>query len=62
MAMSVGCSDRPVIRWRAFATLAHELGHARATGAAGNGALMAPTLAETASMFGEMMAFKRLPA
>jgi oligoendopeptidase F len=45
-------------------TLAHELGHGvHQVLAAGNGALMAPTpltLAETASVFGEMLTFKRL--
>jgi oligoendopeptidase F len=45
-------------------TLAHELGHAvHQVLAAKNGALMAPTpltLAETASVFGEMLTFKRL--
>src|ERR1700678_4596555 len=47
-------------------TLAHELGHAvHQVLAAKNGALMAPTpltLAETASVFGEMLTFKRLLA
>jgi oligoendopeptidase F len=47
-------------------TLAHELGHGvHQVLAAGNGALMAPTpltLAETASVFGEMLTFKRLLA
>lgn len=45
-------------------TLAHELGHGvHQVLAATNGALMAPTpltLAETASVFGEMLTFKRL--
>jgi oligoendopeptidase F len=45
-------------------TLAHELGHGvHQVRAARNGALMAPTpltLAETASVFGEMLTFKRL--
>ena len=45
-------------------TLAHELGHGvHQVLAARNGALMAPTpltLAETASVFGEMLTFKRL--
>jgi oligoendopeptidase F len=45
-------------------TLAHELGHGvHQVLAAQNGALMAPTpltLAETASVFGEMLTFKRL--
>ncbi|HEV2544128.1 MAG TPA: M3 family oligoendopeptidase [Methylobacterium sp.] len=45
-------------------TLAHELGHGvHQVLAAGNGALMAPTpltLAETASVFGEMLTFRRL--
>jgi oligoendopeptidase F len=45
-------------------TLAHELGHGvHQVLAASNGALMAPTpltLAETASVFGEMLTFKRL--
>ncbi len=45
-------------------TLAHELGHGvHQVLAAANGALMAPTpltLAETASVFGEMLTFKRL--
>ncbi len=45
-------------------TLAHELGHGvHQVLAAPNGALMAPTpltLAETASVFGEMLTFKRL--
>jgi oligoendopeptidase F len=44
--------------------LAHELGHGvHQVLAAGNGALMAPTpltLAETASVFGEMLTFRRL--
>jgi oligoendopeptidase F len=47
-------------------TLAHELGHGVHQVLAGkNGALMAPTpltLAETASVFGEMLTFKRLLA
>jgi oligoendopeptidase F len=47
-------------------TLAHELGHGvHQVLAAKNGALMAPTpltLAETASVFGEMLTFKRLLA
>src|SRR4051794_9008448 len=47
-------------------TLAHELGHGvHQVLAAGNGPLMAPTpltLAETASVFGEMLTFKRLLA
>jgi len=47
-------------------TLAHELGHGvHQVLAAGQGALMAPTpltLAETASVFGEMLTFKRLLA
>jgi oligoendopeptidase F len=47
-------------------TLAHELGHGvHQVLAAGNGALMAPTpltLAETASVFGEMLTFKKLLA
>src|SRR3954471_11049305 len=47
-------------------TLAHELGHGvHQVLAASNGALMAPTpltLAETASVFGEMLTFKRLLA
>jgi oligoendopeptidase F len=47
-------------------TLAHALGHGvHQVLAAGNGALMAPTpltLAETASVFGEMLTFKRLLA
>jgi len=47
-------------------TLAHELGHGvHQVLAAPNGALMAPTpltLAETASVFGEMLAFRRLLA
>src|SRR5471030_3564559 len=45
-------------------TLAHELGHGvYQVLAAKNGALMAPTpltLAETASVFGEMLTFRRL--
>ncbi|MDN3624796.1 M3 family oligoendopeptidase [Methylobacterium isbiliense] len=45
-------------------TLAHELGHGvHQVLAAGNGALMAPTpltLAETASVFGEMLTFRRV--
>ena len=45
-------------------TLAHELGHGvHQVMAASNGALMAPTpltLAETASVFGEMLTFRRL--
>src|ERR1700726_4280899 len=47
-------------------TLAHELGHGvHQVLAAPNGALMAPTpltLAETASVFGEMLTFKKLLA
>src|SRR5262249_12721077 len=47
-------------------TLAHELGHGvHQVPAAPNGALMAPTplpLAETASVFGEMLTFRRLLA
>ena len=47
-------------------TLAHELGHGvHQVLAAPNGALMAPTpltLAETASVFGEMLTFRRLSA
>src|SRR6202008_4278297 len=47
-------------------TLAHELGHGvHQVLAAPNGALMAPpplTLAETASVFGEMLTFRRLLA
>jgi oligoendopeptidase F len=47
-------------------TLAHELGHGvHQVLAAANGALMAPTpltLAETASVFGEMLTFRRLVA
>jgi oligoendopeptidase F len=47
-------------------TLAHELGHGvHQVLAASNGALMAPTpltLAETASVFGEMLTFKKLLA
>jgi oligoendopeptidase F len=47
-------------------TLAHELGHGvHQVLAASNGALMAPTpltLAETASVFGEMLTFRRLLA
>jgi oligoendopeptidase F len=47
-------------------TLAHELGHGvHQVLAAANGALMAPTpltLAETASVFGEMLTFRRLLA
>jgi oligoendopeptidase F len=47
-------------------TLAHELGHGvHQVLAAGNGPLMAPTpltLAETASVFGEMLTFRRLLA
>jgi len=47
-------------------TLAHELGHGvHQVLAAPNGALMAPTpltLAETASVFGEMLTFRRLMA
>jgi oligoendopeptidase F len=49
---------------RDLMTLAHELGHGvHQVLAAPNGALMAPTpltLAETASVFGEMLTFKRL--
>src|SRR6201987_5928019 len=49
---------------RGVMTLAHELGHGvHQVLAAPNGALMAPTpltLAETASVFGEMLTFKRL--
>ncbi|WP_163526026.1 M3 family metallopeptidase, partial [Klebsiella oxytoca] len=45
-------------------TLAHELGHGvHQVLAAPNGALMAPTpltLAETASVFGEMLTFKAI--
>jgi oligoendopeptidase F len=51
-------------RPRDVMTLAHELGHGvHQVLAAKNGALMAPTpltLAETASVFGEMLTFKRL--
>jgi oligoendopeptidase F len=51
-------------RPRDVMTLAHELGHGvHQVLAAPNGALMAPTpltLAETASVFGEMLTFKRL--
>src|SRR5215813_1617280 len=51
---------------RDLMTLAHELGHGvHQVLAAPNGALMAPTpltLAETASVFGEMLTFKRLLA
>jgi oligoendopeptidase F len=51
-------------RPRDVMTLAHELGHGvHQVLAARNGALMAPTpltLAETASVFGEMLTFKRL--
>src|SRR5579864_4049744 len=51
-------------RSRDVMTLAHELGHGvHQVLAARNGALMAPTpltLAETASVFGEMLTFKRL--
>src|SRR5499427_2209706 len=51
---------------RDLMTLAHELGHGvHQVLAARNGALMAPTpltLAETASVFGEMLTFKRLLA
>jgi oligoendopeptidase F len=51
---------------RDLMTLAHELGHGvHQVLAAPNGALMAPTpltLAETASVFGEMLIFKRLLA
>ena len=53
-------------RPRDVMTLAHELGHGvHQVLAAPNGALMAPTpltLAETASVFGEMLAFKKLLA
>jgi len=53
-------------RPRDVMTLAHELGHGvHQVLAARNGALMAPTpltLAETASVFGEMLTFKRLLA
>jgi oligoendopeptidase F len=53
-------------RPRDVMTLAHELGHGvHQVLAAKNGALMAPTpltLAETASVFGEMLTFKRLLA
>jgi oligoendopeptidase F len=53
-------------RPRDVMTLAHELGHGvHQVLAAPNGALMAPTpltLAETASVFGEMLTFKRLLA
>ncbi len=53
-------------RPRDVMTLAHELGHGvHQVLAASNGALMAPTpltLAETASVFGEMLTFKRLLA
>src|SRR2546428_10017648 len=51
-------------RPRDVMTLAHELGHGvHQVLAAPNGALMAPTpltLAETASVFGEMLTFKKL--
>src|SRR5262249_49014710 len=51
-------------RPRDVMTLAHELGHGvHQVLAAPNGALMAPTpltLAETASVFGEMLTFRRL--
>src|SRR5207237_1112817 len=53
-------------RWFDVMTLAHELGHGvHQVLAAPNGALMAPTpltLAETASVFGEMLTFKKLLA
>jgi oligoendopeptidase F len=53
-------------RPRDVMTLAHELGHGvHQVLAAPNGALMAPTpltLAETASVFGEMLTFKKLLA
>jgi len=53
-------------RTRDVMTLAHELGHGvHQVLAAPNGALMAPTpltLAETASVFGEMLTFRRLLA
>jgi oligoendopeptidase F len=53
-------------RPRDVMTLAHELGHGvHQVLAAPNGALMAPTpltLAETASVFGEMLTFRRLLA
>ena len=53
-------------RTRDVMTLAHELGHGvHQILAAPNGALMAPTpltLAETASVFGEMLTFRRLLA
>jgi oligoendopeptidase F len=53
-------------RARDVMTLAHELGHGvHQVLAAPNGALMAPTpltLAETASVFGEMLTFRRLLA
>jgi oligoendopeptidase F len=53
-------------RRRDVMTLAHELGHGvHQVLAAPNGALMAPTphtLAETASVFGEMLTFKKLLA
>jgi len=53
-------------RTRDVMTLAHELGHGvHQTLAAGQGALMAPTpltLAETASVFGEMLTFRSLLA
>ena len=53
-------------RPRDVMTLAHELGHGvHQVLAAPNGALMAPTpltLAETASVFGEMLTFKALLA
>jgi oligoendopeptidase F len=53
-------------RPRDVMTLAHKLGHGvHQVLAASNGALMAPTpltLAETASVFGEMLTFKRLLA
>ncbi len=53
-------------RTRDVMTLAHELGHGvHQVLAASNGALMAPTpvtLAETASVFGEMLTFRRLLA
>src|SRR3974390_3185948 len=53
-------------RTRDVMTLAHELGHGvHQVLAAPNGPLMAPTpltLAETASVFGEMLTFKKLLA
>ncbi len=62
----MNCSTTWARRDVSVATLAHELGHGvHQVLAAPNGALMAPTpltLAETASVFGEMLTFRALLA